>query len=349
MAKEKLLTASITLPGGKRKYFRAKTKAELSAKVDAAKYAIGQGINIDDSTTLTELAQLWFDTVKKPVIRATTANTLKSNLNLYVLQPFIAGMKVKDIKPTHIALAMANLSKYSHGIQSHALSLYKALFRFAMENRLILYTPILSDTKPGGPQTRERVPLTREQSQQLLAADLTPGAHLFCAIALGAGLRREEILGLMWEDVDLESGVIHVRHANPLNPGTTGITTELKTPAAKRDIPMPIWLLAEMKKARAASTSLYVLASDTGAPYDAKEFSRMDYSIQRQNFAFHVYPHLLRHTCITRWFEAGLDIKEIQYLAGHSTLEMTLSVYTHYDRAGRADETARKIREAAAF
>ena len=112
---------------------------------------------------------------------------------------------------------------------------------------------------------------------------------------------------------------------------------------------MPTWLLSEMKKARAASTSLYVLASDTGAPCGAKEFRRIECSIQRQNFGFHVYPHLLRHTCITRWFEAGLDIKEIQYLAGHSTLEMTLSVYTHYDRAGRADETARKIREAAAF
>ena len=98
MAQEKLFTASITLPGGKRKYFRAKTKAELSAKLDAARFAIGQGINIDDSTTLTELAQTWFDTVKKPVIRATTANALKSNLNLCVLQPFIAGMKVQDIK-----------------------------------------------------------------------------------------------------------------------------------------------------------------------------------------------------------------------------------------------------------
>ena len=45
---------------------------------------------------------------------------------------------------------------------------------------------------------------------------------------------------------------------------------------------------------------------------------------------FHVTPHQLRHTYITRLFESGLDIKEIQYLAGHTTIDMTLRVYTHY-------------------
>ena len=49
---------------------------------------------------------------------------------------------------------------------------------------------------------------------------------------------------------------------------------------------------------------------------------------------------------ITRLFEAGLDIKEIQYLAGHSTVDMTLRVYTHYDRLSRSAKTAEKVREA---
>lgn len=59
-----------------------------------------------------------------------------------------------------------------------------------------------------------------------------------------------------------------------------------------------------------------------------------------------VNPHALRHTYITRLFEAGLDIKEIQYLAGHSTIDMTLRVYTHYDRLSRNAQTAEKVREA---
>lgn len=58
------------------------------------------------------------------------------------------------------------------------------------------------------------------------------------------------------------------------------------------------------------------------------------------------YTYLLRHTYITRMFEAGLVIKEIQYLAGHSTVDMTLRVYTHYDQKSRRTKTAEKVREA---
>lgn len=59
---------------------------------------------------------------------------------------------------------------------------------------------------------------------------------------------------------------------------------------------------------------------------------------------FHVHAHLLHHTCITRWLEAGFDLKEVQYLAGHSTPDMTLRVYAHYDQRVRLENTASKIR-----
>ena len=58
---------------------------------------------------------------------------------------------------------------------------------------------------------------------------------------------------------------------------------------------------------------------------------------------FHVHPHQLRHTYITRLFESGLDIKEIQYLAGHATVNMTLRVYTHYQHESRQQSTAQKV------
>ncbi len=60
----------------------------------------------------------------------------------------------------------------------------------------------------------------------------------------------------------------------------------------------------------------------------------------------YVTAHILRHTYITRLFEAGLDIKEIQYLAGHSTVDITLDIYTHYMNKERGKKTAEKIRAA---
>lgn len=64
--------------------------------------------------------------------------------------------------------------------------------------------------------------------------------------------------------------------------------------------------------------------------------------IERELPETHITAHILRHTYITRLFEAGLDVKEIQYLAGHSTMDMTLSVYTHYDRKIGSSKLLRK-------
>ena len=55
-------------------------------------------------------------------------------------------------------------------------------------------------------------------------------------------------------------------------------------------------------------------------------------------------PHILRHTYCTRLFECGFDVKEIQYLMGHSTPEMTLKVYTHYSKKQRFTDTASRLR-----
>ena len=71
----------------------------------------------------------------------------------------------------------------------------------------------------------------------------------------------------------------------------------------------------------------------------------VDYSLYHtiRTLDFHVHPHQLRHTYITRLFESGLDIKEIQYLAGHATVNMTLRVYTHYQHESRQQSTAQKV------
>jgi len=71
-------------------------------------------------------------------------------------------------------------------------------------------------------------------------------------------------------------------------------------------------------------------AADLGKPTRNSKIIR--------SLGFHVTPHQL-----TRLFESGLDIKEIQYLAGHSTVDMTLRVYTHYQHESRKKETAQKV------
>lgn len=340
----KLCTVTLTLPDGTRKYFRGKTREIAEAKREDARRLMGQGIDISQDLTLAELTQLWFDTVKRPHLSGGTIYTDKTNINNHVLQPFIAGMCIRDIKPAHIITAMNNISHLSHSVQSKVLMHFKGIFDFAVDNNLILKSPVLSTIKARGAHAKEKVPLTPEQTSELLRATEGTRAHVAIALMAGAGLRREEASGLMWEDLDLENGILHVRHAIPFIRGQKPeVTTQLKSEAAKRNIPMPLWLIDILRREKAQTNSVFVLHRLNGQCLTLSSFNRM-WETGEKRVDFDVHPHLLRHTCITRWVETGLDMKEVQYLAGHSSPEMTMRVYAHYDRAARFEATTERIR-----
>ena len=103
------------------------------------------------------------------------------------------------------------------------------------------------------------------------------------------------------------------------------------------------WLTERKSKAR----SKFVFTMKDGQPMTQSSYKSMWQHISAELPDTHFSAHILRHTYITRLFEAGnLDLKEIQYLAGHSTVDMTLWVYTHYDQQSRKQKTAEKVREA---
>lgn len=207
-------------------------------------------------------------------------------------------------------------------------------------------SPVSSMLKAGGKKTPEKVALTAAESQLLLDRVSNPRARTFLLIALHTGMRRGEIAGLRWDDVDFKKKVIHVRHNAVMGRYETTISDELKTSAGKQDIPMSEeleeWLLTRKK----SSHSQYVIAMENHQPLTKSSYKSMWKLIERELPEAHVTAHILRHTYITRLFEAGLDIKEVQYLAGHSTVDMTLRVYTHYDRRSREAQTAEKVRNA---
>jgi integrase len=364
--KEKRNTATLTLPDGKRKYFRAKTQDELKQKVARARLELGAGIDIADDTTVSELAQLWFDACKKPYLRPSSADSVLFVLNHYALPPWFGRMSVRTVRPLHVQMVMNGIQSYSQSAQRKTIQEIRSIFQFAVDNGLLVRTPCISTINTRCSAPEEKVPLTVEQSKMLLKSTEGTRAHLAVAILLGAGLRRGELCGLKWEEVDLENGVIHVRHNNVFVEGRSEFTDDLKTRAARRDIPVPLWLNAVLLEARSASKSEFVISQLSGKMMTPSSFKRLwdivdarttdnpemvgkpidarhpwvVYAVDRN-----VYPHLLRHTCITRWFESGLDIKEVQYLAGHATPDMTMRIYTHYDRIGRAQATTQKIRE----
>lgn len=140
----------------------------------------------------------------------------------------------------------------------------------------------------------------------------------------------------------------YVEPPNYIVPGliTYGITILASPPKFGKS-----WMCLDMALSVATGTSFMGL----GTNKDRSLWKIIDYrtinkhrGIAREfvprTLDFNVHPHLLRHTCITQWFEKGLDIKQIQYLAGHASTDITLEIYTHYQEKERRKQTAEMIR-----
>lgn len=92
--------------------------------------------------------------------------------------------------------------------------------------------------KPGGKRTQEKNALTPGERALLLSRVTDARARTFLLIALHTGMRRGEILGLLWDDIDFREKIIHVCHNAIIKERKTTISDDLKTKAGKRDIPL---------------------------------------------------------------------------------------------------------------
>jgi integrase len=365
MGTNKLLTKTITMPNGKRKYIRAKTKAELNKKYAQLKAEIGAGVDISNNSTVQELAQMWYTVYKEPHLRQCGKESILNTVNNRIL-PYIGTMKVRDVKPVHIRQVMAEQSKYSKRYQSKVLQALKGMFLAAEENNIIVKTPVPHTLKAGGEDAKEKTPLTVEQSKRLLAATKGTRAYIPVVLMLSAGLRREEVCGLMWSDIDLDNGTVTVRRAKTFYDNKGELSDKTKTVSAKRTVPIPTVAVDALKSAKAEAKSVYVMSKKDGTPITLTSFRNIWAIVEARTtddpktlgkpvgkthpdvvyeLDFHVHPHLLRHTCITRWFDEGLDLKTVQYLAGHAKPEITIRIYDHYKASVRQQNTTKRIRE----
>lgn len=319
--------------------------------------------------TVAKLAEEWYS-VAAASLAYKSRVLLEGVLRNHII-PAVGDVEMLQLTPAHIDRLMAASAALSHSMQSKILGTMKRVCRYALENGYILRDPC-SNKSAAGASAKPIEALTEEQRDTLLEAVKGTRAWLFCMIGLYAGLRRGEILGLAWEDVHLhgEYAYIDVTH-NVHFEGDKGVRTEtLKTDAARRKVPVPKVLADALRTAE--KTDAMVIPASKGGVCTQTSFRRLwdhvttrsrgkgeplkktmvqsnghPYTIPKPRpIDFEVRPHILRHTYISELCahsaETGMDIKTIQYLAGHSDPTVTLKIYAHVMQTRQAD-TAMKI------
>lgn len=350
----------VKLASGTYKDVRAKTKDELRKKLYDLETAQRMGLILDDKTTVAELAAQWYNN-RKDGLSVSRREDYCSAINIRIC-PVLGGMKVRDVKPEHCQRVMAQCAALSFSTQQKTVSTMKQIFECAVDNGLLLRSPA-EKVKAGGAKPKEKSALTVEQCAQLEAAVKGTRAYIFVMLALYAGLRREEICGLQWNDIDLKADPprLTVNNAMRFSGGKAEFPAPLKSKASHRTIPLPPSLAAALAEEKKHSNSFFVIHASNGqhisfqgmrniigiidrrAPMTEgkkakreareKELGRAIAPRKTQKnivkIDFRPTPHQLRHTYITRLIEGGLDVKKVQYLAGHDDIRMTLNVYSH--------------------
>ena len=348
---------------GKRVALYAKTAEELYEKVEEAKRQIEEASFRRATPTVAEYCERWL-LMQSAHIRTTTLTDYSSKVKNYIVAP-LGHMYMANVTTDDVRLALVAASEKSNSVYRSVHMLYKAIFNSAVDSNIIDYSPCERISAKGGKPQKDKEALTDEQIVKLLSAIKGLPPYVFVMIGLYAGLRREEILGLQWDSVylDCDAPYISVRRAWHSEHNRPVISTELKTKAARRDIPIPKNLAECLREAKSKSTSDFVVANSEGDPLSYTQFKRVwQYIVTRStkertyvryingqkitktvtpvlgekaahngnvlySLDFQVTPHQLRHTYITNLIYASVDPKTVQYLAGHENSKITMDIY----------------------
>ena len=284
-----------------------------------------------------------------------------SAINRIHTDPFgsrmIRSVRLSDGKGWFVSLHDKGLKQNTIGILQSVL---RPAFEMAVDDDMIRKNPFkfkLSDVVPKDAYVRDA--LTKEQQEKYLQFVQDCGGNYYddIVILLGTGLRVSELYGLTRADIDFDRRCIHVRRQLCRTAEKPYFVTPPKTKSGIRNVPMTdavYMALMRVVKARTAPKvellvdghSGFLFLDKSGMPKVAMHLENYMRGLQaRFEKAYgkpvpRITPHVLRHTFCTNVQQAGLDVKSLQYLMGHSNASVTLDVYTHssFDSVERAFE-----------
>ena len=352
---------------GKRVILYGKTREELYEKEIKALDNAHRLLPHRASPTVAEYCEKWL-LMKSANVRATTLIDYTSKVRRHIIAP-LGDLRMSDVTTDDIKMALVPVAEKSASVFKSVNILYKCIFNSAEDSKIISHNPTRHlSTKEGGVPQKDREALTDEQAERLI--DTVRGLPPYVFVMIG-----------LYVFLDTETPYLLVRRAWHTESNRPIIMTELKTKAAKRDIPLPDCLAECLREAKEHSTSEYVIANSDGEPLSYTQFKRLwTYIVTRTakprqakkyvggkyvkytlypalgekarnnghvvySLDFEVTPHQLRHTYITNLIHAGVDPKTVQYLAGHESSKITMDIYAKV-KYNRPEEIAGALTDA---
>ncbi len=276
------------------------------------------------------------------------------------IQPFLGKVLITEITPAMITKRLLDFQrdKHSHASAVKLYNILNGIFTMAFMDDTVPVNPMLKVKRPVQSKD-ERIKdesekaLTAEQAKKLFQFMESEPLKWRCFVVLASdsGMRRGELLGLHWSDIDMKSGTVTIKRNLQYTPKDGVYETSCKNGKSRTvDIGTgTVELLRQLKTQQASEcVSKYVFTCD-GSPEPMFPTSPTRYfkSIAKRVGIENLHPHLLRHTAASIAILNGADVVSVSARLGHSDTAVTLRMYAHANEESirKAGQTARDALE----
>ena len=291
-------------------------------------------------TTVGEFLQLWLQTYAAPNTAPKTYERYEQLMRVHVV-PLLGNIPLSKLRPLHIQGVYQRVREMGRSARTalHCHRVLKQALGHALKWQLLARNPAEA-VDPPRPERHEMPSFTSDEVRRLLsAADQTPHGPLVY-VAVMTGLRMGELLGLRWRDVDLDAGRISVRQTCQWLPKRGFIFRQPKTYRSARPVSVADRVVERLRQQRMrqaeerlAAGSAYdnndlVFANAVGIPIHPNRLREAWARIGVQA-GLRLRFHDLRHIHASLLLQQGVHPKVVSERLGHSTVAVTLDIYSH--------------------
>ena len=295
---------------------------------------------------------VWFENYAKVKVRPSSHQTYRGYIDNHI-KPNIGMISLSKLTSLELQkfykklLSSGRVERIESKKQSKGLSpktvrnlhqIIASAMKLAKEQKLIATDPTEGCALPKL-EHKEMKTLPVEQLASFLREAKESGVFELYYVELATGLRRGELLGLKWEDLDLEKGDLRVRRQIARINGEVA-EAPLKTENSYRTLPIGADAVGILLEQRKRTHSEYVFLPPTGGPISLDSVLYMLHRVLKRAGLPRVRFHDLRHTFATHALASGVDAKTLSGILGHTQASFTLDTYTHVtgDMQKRASE-----------
>lgn len=292
--------------------------------------------------TTQNLLTEWLEIYQKEHIKARTYSRYQGLITMHIV-PTLGERNISELGRREIQEFltqqkkdgnMRNGEKLSATSTNMMLSVLNLAFEYACDMEYIEENPCVRVRRTKA-ETKKIEAFTIEEQRAIEKEIVSYNDRRLHGIllCLYTGLRIGELLGLTWNDVDLDRGVIKITktvYREKDENGTWQVCVDTpKTKASDRVIPLPEYIVDMLRQDYETAKTLYVVENKKGERMPIRSYQYIFEKLTERAGVRKLNFHALRHTFATRAIECGIDIKTVADIMGHQNASITLNRYAH--------------------